>query len=370
MIKKIILIFLLLIILISTVLFYNLDWVVQKGIQYAGVQVDKVEKISIGHWKLSGLSYQVDEKNKLTIKETKIDFLDIDVEASQLHRNIQALSSRIHIENKNLQYGNYKIKEVSYDVQKTKGPKLNIENIYISDFGKKNLGVVYLDFNDLNTISVEYKDINLNNLIHYFDSTLNLWGHIDVKAMIKKDDIQALVTGRNLTLKGFKVDEVINNFLDSRSLGIIDVAGFVALGPIGLLYTSAASLGQTLNGFRGGETKFTQININIGLKKDILTLDDVAFATVENMVTVAGQVNIKEETFEDVLISILDEEYCPKLQQKLKGTFKDPDYSKTSAFVNTATAPLTNLTSSTLNLVGVTKCRPVYQGVVKFPVSQ
>lgn len=370
MIKKILLTFIVITAIAILSFLYFLDNIVKRGIEYAGVEVEKVERVTIGNWNLENIRYQINKDIKLTIKSAQLNFIDIDVDAVKIIRSLQAFRSKIHIKVNDLQYGNYKIKDIECDLQKKMGTKLEVTDIYISDFGKKNKGHLKLDLNNLKSVYLNYKEININNLVHYLDAGLNVYGHIDIVANLKDQNIDATVTSSNLILKGFKVDEVINNFLDTRSFGLLDVAGFVALGPIGLLYTSAGSLGVTLNGFRGGETKFTQINTTLNIKDDLVSLNDVAFATQENLVAVAGKVNLKSKTFEDIVISIVDEEYCPRLQQSLSGTFDNPDYSKTMAFLDSATAPLANLTNSTLSIVGVKACKPAYQGVVKFPLSK
>lgn len=337
------------------------------AISLAGGKVDQVERVKIGHWKLLNFSYPIDDKNDLIIAETEIDILAIEKSASIFQRYAQALDSKINIKSKDIAVSGFNIRQFQCSIDKKFGKTLEINNINIADFGSKNRGKVIIDLASYEDIKIFYNNLNLDHLIKYFDATLGLSGLINLDAHLIGKDIDARIYGNNLNLRGFRVDDVISNFVDTRSIGFMDAAAFVALGPIGILYSSAASLGQTLGGFRGGITPFKQINIDVKLQEDTLILNDVAVATAENLVVVEGGADIKKQEFKDLIVSILDEDYCPQLQQAITGTFKNPEVSKTKAFLETASAPLESLMSSTFEVIGFDTCKRSYKGIVKHP---
>ncbi|WP_412462898.1 hypothetical protein [Halobacteriovorax sp. RT-2-6] len=348
------------------ILILNYKWVIKKSLAMAGVRIEQVEKISIGHWALHNLSYQIDEKNILKIKTVNIDFLEIDVDAKNIDRYLQALNSKIKVRAQEIQLQKFKLKSMNCFVHKKEGTIIEVSQIFIPDFGSKNRGNLTFNLVNLKDIRFKYNDLDINNVIKYFDASLGLSGLININAQVN-GDIKASVSGKNLVLKGFRVDDVITNFLDTRNIGIIDAAAVLALGPIGLLYTSAASLGQTIGGFRGGDTNLKQVNAAITLTGDLIIFEDVAVATQEHLIIAQGGANIEKQTFKDLVVSVIDEKYCPELQQIIKGTFSKPEISKTKAFLDTATAPVSSVTSSTFQFVGVGKCKPIYKGVVKHP---
>lgn len=368
--KKILLsllVFISILTLVVGVLFYRIDWTVKLAINIAGGNVDKVERIEVGNWRIHNLSFPIDEKNSLTIKETEIDFLEINASKNIINNYLQALHSKINIKAHTIEVMGFKIKQASCLILKELGASLQIKNIHITDFGKRNKGHVVIDLASFESIKADYRDINLDYLIKYFDASLGLSGHINIEASMLGSNIDARVYGNNLMLKGFRVDDVISNFLDTRSIGLMDAAAFVALGPIGLLYTTGASLGQTLGGFRGGETPLKKVNVAVNLRGDIVSLEDVGVATKNNLVVAQGGANIKEQKFKDLLVSILDDDYCPQLQQAIKGTFQKPEISKTKAFLDTASAPVESLKNSTFQFIGVDTCKRSYKGIVKHP---
>ncbi|EPZ51727.1 hypothetical protein M902_2270 [Bacteriovorax sp. BAL6_X] len=330
------------------------------------VKIERVEKVSIGQWTLHNLKYQLDERSELKVDSINISFLEIDVNAKKIDRFIQALNSKIKVKAVGIQLQNFKLKSMSCFVHKKEGTTIEIGQIHIPDFGTKNRGVLTLNLPTLKDIDLSYNNLDINHIIKYFDAGLGLSGliNIEVKA---NDHIFTNLSGKNLILTGFRVDDVISNFLDTRSIGLIDAAAVVALGPIGLLYTSAASLGQTVGGFRGGDTNLKQVNAGVTLAGDLLIFNDVAVATQEHLIIAQGAANLKKQNFKDFIVSIVDEKYCPELQQVIKGTFTKPEISKTKAFLETATAPVSSVKSSTFQFVGVEKCSPIYKGVVKHP---
>lgn len=353
--------------LIVGVLLFRIDWTTKIAIKLAGGEVEKVEKIRIGHWEITNLSFPIDKDNKLIIAHTEIDLLAVKESSSIFQRYTQALNSKINIKSKGVEVSGFKLNQIQFSIEKKLGDTLKIENIHISDFGKQNKGEVAINLVNYEDIKINYNKLNLDHLIKFFDASLGLSGYINIDAKIVGENIDARVYGSNLNLKGFRVDDVISNFLDTRSIGLIDAAAFVALGPIGLLYTSAASLGQTLGGFRGGDTPLKQINVDVKLRGDVATMNDVAVATAENLIVVEGGADLKAEVFKELVVSILDEDYCPELQQAIGGTFSKPEISKTKAFLDTASAPVESLTSSTFQVVGVDTCKRTYQGLVKHP---
>ncbi|MFG1481834.1 hypothetical protein ABMA79_01985 [Halobacteriovorax sp. HFRX-2_2] len=364
--KKIFLGIVLIFITTLIVLILNYKWVIKKSLAMAGVRIERVEKISIGQWTLHNLKYQLDEKNELKVNSVNISFLEIDVNAKKLDRYIQALNSKIKVKAVGIELQKFKLKSMSCFVHKKEGTTVEISQIHIPDFGSKNRGVLTLNLATLKDIHLNYNNLDINHIIKYFDAGLGLSGLIDLEAKVN-GDITAKVSGKNLVLTGFRVDDVITNFLDTRSIGLIDAAAVVALGPIGLLYTSAASLGQTVGGFRGGDTNLKQINAAVTLAGDLIVFDDVAVATKEHLIIAQGGANIEKQTFKSFIVSVVDEKYCPELQQVIKGTFTKPEISKTKAFLDTATAPVSSVKSSTFQFVGVEKCKPIYKGVVKHP---
>jgi hypothetical protein len=92
---------------------------------------------------------------------------------------------------------------------------------------------------------------------------------------------------------------------------------------------------------------------------------DVAMATNENRVALAGSLDFANERFEDVTMAVVDERGCVTMRQKIRGSFRNPEVEKVHVLRSVA-GPVLNLFKQGKKLLGG-KCEVFYAGSVAPP---
>jgi AsmA protein len=90
-------------------------------------------------------------------------------------------------------------------------------------------------------------------------------------------------------------------------------------------------------------------------------IEDVAIATLENMVAAKGWLNMKTDSL-DITIGIVDINGCAVIDQRIYGKSAEPEYSKVKV-IKTLLSPVTKLLNNIVNK----DCDVFYNGVVQHP---
>jgi hypothetical protein len=92
---------------------------------------------------------------------------------------------------------------------------------------------------------------------------------------------------------------------------------------------------------------------------------DVAMATKENRIALQGGLDFVNGRFEDVTVALIDEQGCPRVQQKIRGSFSKPQVEKPSVLTSLA-GPARKLLRQARSLLGG-HCDVFYAGSVAPP---
>ncbi len=172
------------------------------------------------------------------------------------------------------------------------------------------------------------------------------------------------VQSQGIQIENIDLDELINTFKNSQKVTLGDAVGFYALGPIGLLYSQGVNVGKSIPGAMGGKSSIKQLNIDVKLNNQKLSLEDVAVRTKENLIAARGDINLKNKKFKNLKIGFLNKKYCPELIQKVEGTLDKPEFDLGKSVLKTLAAPVTSLLNSSKELV--TGCKRFYSGKVQY----
>lgn len=186
------------------------------------------------------------------------------------------------------------------------------------------------------------------------------------KPKIVKADF--ILDSRNLIFKGKNLDKILDAYIDSRSIGILDAAGFVALGPLGLIYSKTADLGKVgIKGLASGETNFRHLYIDTYLEGDKLYLKDFAAATQKHLIVFNGQIDISENyQLNNFSVASVDKSGCSIFQQDIEGSLLDPKISKLKTVTGELFSSVIGIIKKTGNLL-MGKCDTYYKGKVAHP---
>jgi len=174
----------------------------------------------------------------------------------------------------------------------------------------------------------------------------------------------------NVLLHGINVNKILEDFQNSQSVSLLDVGAVVLMGPTGMLLTKGNdynNLYKTLGG--KGDSKINQLNLNMTLSDEILTMNDVAFSTEKHRLAVKGKINIKKKSFIEFKVATIDKGGCSIYDENVKGTLDDPEVEKVNVLVSSVVNPIQSLLKKVSKPLKYQCEQPFYNGLVKAPVQ-
>ncbi len=180
---------------------------------------------------------------------------------------------------------------------------------------------------------------------------------------------ELILDAQDLRWKGRDIDAILSSYIDSQRLGLIDAAGFLSLGPIGLLVSKGLSLSEAgLKGIISGESHIGRLYIKSSIDEALLKLEDAAMRTKRYRVAAKGGIRlIPDYQFKDLKISPVDERGCSLFVQELEGTLQNPRIGVLTSAAGDVLSTVGDIFKRAQRLIG--SCEPFYQGVVEAPVN-
>jgi AsmA protein len=176
---------------------------------------------------------------------------------------------------------------------------------------------------------------------------------------------QISLQGESLTLIGTDLDKAFSRFESSQNFNLVDLAAFFYAGPFGLVVTKGynfASIFQEAEGSSSIRRLVSKWNVKHGQAR----AQDVAMVTNENRIALKGRLNFVNETFDDVIVALIDARGCATVQQKMHGTFHKPVVDKPN-IIQSLSGPAIKLLKKGKNVLTGTECDVFYTGSVEPP---
>ena len=197
-----------------------------------------------------------------------------------------------------------------------------------------------------------------------FSATLSMHGKTANK-MRQTAAGQILLRGENLTLIGRDLDQELSRFESSQNFNLIDVGAFLFAGPLGLVVTKGHDFASIFQG-SGGRSEIRTLVSVWKVEGGVAQAQDVAMATNENRVALRGGLDFVNEQFNDVTVALLDAEGCAKVEQRIRGAFKEPVVEQPSVLKSLA-GPVRKLFKVGRDLFPGGECEVFYTGSVAPP---
>jgi AsmA protein len=175
---------------------------------------------------------------------------------------------------------------------------------------------------------------------------------------------EASLHGNDLVLNIGDLDKEFSNYESTQSFNLIDVGAFFLAGPLGVAVTKGYDYSRILKKSEGHTTIRTLIS-QWKLERGIAQAQDVALATPKNRIAMIGGLNLVNDTYDDVTVALVDPQGCPRVEQKIHGSFRKPQVEKPNV-VTTITGPARKLLNKGKSLLGA-KCTVFYVGAVAAP---
>ena len=159
-----------------------------------------------------------------------------------------------------------------------------------------------------------------------FSATLSMRGKT-VHGMKRTLSGQISLQGENLTLIGTDLDKAFSRFESSQNFNLVDLAAFFYAGPFGLVVTKGYNFASIFQGAEGSSS-IRKLVSSWKVEHGQAQAQDVAMVTNENRIALQGRLDFVNETFDDVIVALIDARGCATVQQKMHGTFHKPVVEK------------------------------------------
>lgn len=332
-------------------------------------------------------------KGLLAIDELQIDAQSVEVldkegarVPSSIKEQLNITIEKINIKKLLLKVGEYRgqgqiFKDLTLEGEGTKfnlksfrleaTPKLSIGKEMIAISGSVKGPVKEgLEF-DLHTtkadIPATLEYFNFKNFNITGEALVNVKGSLKFSDPMNTLDGSLTVDATDLKWVGKDIDAILGSYIDSRSLGLLDAAGFLSMGPVGLLVSKGLNVSKTgLQGVISGESTIRRLYVETKIDSGELVLRDVAMSTQEFRVAAKGSFEIVPDyRFKDFVVATVDERGCSLFEQEIGGTLNKPSIGVLSSAAGEALASVGNLLKKARKLLA--GCEPFYTGTVEAP---
>lgn len=188
----------------------------------------------------------------------------------------------------------------------------------------------------------------------------NISNSLDTENLIANTKAKVSAKSEDLQISNIDLDKLVSIIRSAREISWTDVGAIGIFGPIGLLYSTAASVGKDTIKHGQGTSHIAQVDINATSDGAWITFHDNLIATKENKISFRGQINQQSKAFKDFEIAFLNKYYCATFIQSITGTYSKPKISLSNlsaGFILNAAGDLL-----TLKPLREKHCKPYYQG--------
>ena len=175
---------------------------------------------------------------------------------------------------------------------------------------------------------------------------------------------EASLHAHDLTLEIGDIDKELSRYEFSQSFNLVDVGAFFFAGPLGLAVTKGYNFPSIFQS-SGGSSQIRTLVSKWKIEHGVAQAKDVAMATKENRIALQGGLDFVNGRFKDVTVALIDEQGCPRVQQKIGGSFSKPEVEKLSILTSLA-GPARKLLRQGESLFGG-HCEVFYAGSVAPP---
>jgi uncharacterized protein involved in outer membrane biogenesis len=196
-----------------------------------------------------------------------------------------------------------------------------------------------------------------------FSTTLTMRG-TSADQMTASSEGEASLHGASLTLGVGDLDRELSRYEATQSFSLIDLGAFFFAGPIGLAVTKGYDYAKVIDS-SGGNSQIESLISEWHIERGVAQAKDVAMATKANRVALKGALDFVHGSYQEVTVAVVDKQGCPRVQQKVKGSFSHPDVEKPNVVTSLA-GPALHLIHKAEHALGG-HCEVFYSGSLPPP---
>ena len=129
------------------------------------------------------------------------------------------------------------------------------------------------------------------------------------------------VRGEHLSIRGWDVDQLIEDYNRTQKFSLIDLGAVLVAGPFGPLLTKGSDFARLYGGMGHGASEIRKLVSDWEIVDGMATAKDVAFSTLKNTVAFRGKVNLVNDSLENFFVATVDQQGCAQVKQRITGSF-------------------------------------------------
>jgi uncharacterized protein involved in outer membrane biogenesis len=146
----------------------------------------------------------------------------------------------------------------------------------------------------------------------------------DLRAITKTTRGHIVIRGEHLSIKGWDVDQLIEDYNRTQKFNLIDLGAVLVAGPFGPLLTKGSDFARLYGEMGEGKSEIRTLVSDWEIVDGIATAKDVAFSTAKNTVAFRGDVNLVDGSLQNFFVATVDPHGCTQVKQQITGSFAHP----------------------------------------------
>jgi hypothetical protein len=260
------------------------------------------------------------------------------------------------------------------------GGILQLEEVTMDIFGGRGTGRVHADY----TGSLPNYDVHFS--LPYFrieaflaslsprrlaDGLMTFTAELSMHGKSLDDALSSMsgrlsLRGEDLTLFGSDIDATYSRYESSQNFNLADLGAFFFAGPLGIVVTKGYQFSSIVEGAESSSTIHTLVS-DWNVEDGVAEAHDVAMATSSNRIALKGRLDLVNEAFIDTTMAVIDAEGCVKVEQKIRGTFRQPVMEQPNVVRSLVGPALELLRRGAEFISGDRECEVFYSGSVPPP---
>lgn len=209
----------------------------------------------------------------------------------------------------------------------------------------------------------------------FITGCLNTSIQLTTKGFRKEDILQNLdgnisISGTDLVFNLFDVDKVIEKYEKTQGFSMVDLGGFLILGPFSPILTKGYNASGLYRELDKKKSAITKLVNTWQIRNGIAYTSDVAVASTKNRVAAQGKLDLVQQKFDDFKVAILDTDGCVRFSQTINGPFQKPEVKKADLVTQIFKPVELAIRKSKKLLFKEKACEPFYKGKVSHPVPK
>jgi AsmA protein len=322
-----------------------------------------------------------DRKNGTVTKLKGVDIVikNLLVRNAKKRSLLHDLSFKGSLNSKKITYHAVELSDLRFQINAKEG-LYNIRELSTTLFSGKGKGEVTFDVTGTTPIlkiQSTLSQFRLEEFLRALSEKETMEGEGDLSLNLSMqgkgmDDMKKTINGNvswqgeNLAIKNYDIDSLLSKYRTIKAIDALDIGALFLATPVGTAATKGYDYEKFYKntGAQGGIIK--KLVSQWKLEKGIAAAEDVAISSRENMLAMKGKIDLVNETYQNVIVAIINENGCAELTQKIHGSLNNPQLDKTSV-LQSATGSVLSLFDKAGKLIPGVKCEVFYNGSVQHP---